>query len=72
MTAKGISDGLQEQFGEIIPWNFQCTVFNSPDEFALVGDDMGWGRFEKNITVLFFHNNITLIIYGHIMYELHN
>ena len=47
MTAKGISDGLQEQFGEIIPWNFQCTVFNSPDEFALVGDDMGWGRFEK-------------------------
>ena len=55
MTAKGISDGLQEQFGEIIPWNFQCTVFNSPDEFALVGDDMGWGRFEKYKVVLFFH-----------------
>ena len=53
MTAKGISDGLQEQFGEIIPWNFQCTVFNSPDEFALVGDDMGWGRFEKYIPLRF-------------------
>merc|ERR1712226_328424 len=42
MSAMGITKGLQEQFVEsgVVTWNFQCAVFNDPDNFALVGP--GW------------------------------
>ena len=57
MSAMGITKGLQEQFVEsgVVTWNFQCAVFNDPDNFALVGP--GWvkganeifANLEKNI-----------------------
>merc|ERR1711962_6131 len=42
MSAMGITKALQEQFVEsgVVSWNFQCAVFDRPNEFALVGD--GW------------------------------
>lgn len=38
----GITNGLQEQFVEtgVVSWNFQCAVFEQPEEFRLIGH--GW------------------------------
>ena len=42
MAAKGITKVLQEQFvdQDIVDGNFQCTVFNDPKSFELIGE--GW------------------------------
>mgnify|MGYP006944965140 CR=1 FL=1 len=38
----GITNALQEQFvsSGVVPWNFQCAVYDHPTEFNLIGQ--GW------------------------------
>ena len=53
MSAMGITKGLQEQFVEsgVVTWNFQCAVFNDPDNFALVGP--GWVQGANEFVIYF-------------------